>query len=146
MTHADRIHPEWQDLGVGDVIAFTPAGYPGGRSGPRVVQLAAGHHLVLDSSPGAPGGAVTGTWQFVLHEDRAGGTRLVFRTRSGPGRPAALRAVDRLLTPGYLVMNRAMLLGLKARAEGESQPAEGPAEGPRPGEGSHPVRAGARST
>lgn len=34
VTNADRIHPEWQDLTVGDIIAFTPEGYPGGRNGP----------------------------------------------------------------------------------------------------------------
>jgi len=118
VTNADRINPEWQDLKVGDVIAFTSEGYPGGRAGPRVVELESGRHLVLDSSPGAPPGTVTGTWQFVLHSSGARGTRLLLRTRSGPGRPPALRVMDFLLRPGYLAMDRAMLLGIKKRAEG----------------------------
>ncbi|TQJ58395.1 hypothetical protein FBY30_0622 [Arthrobacter sp. SLBN-83] len=120
VTNADRINPGWQDLKVGDVIAFTPEGYPGGRAGPRVVELESGRHLVLDSSPGAPPGTVTGTWQLVLHSSGARGTRLLLRTRSGPGRPPALRVMDFLLRPGYLVMDRAMLLGIKKRAEGNA--------------------------
>jgi hypothetical protein len=117
VTNADRIHPEWQDLAVGDIIAFTPARYPGGRMGPRVVELERGRHLVLDASPGAPAGTVTGTWQFILHAADDGGTRLLLRTRSSLGRPAALRFLDFLLQPAYLVMDRAMLLGIKQRAE-----------------------------
>jgi hypothetical protein len=117
VTNADRIHPEWQDLKVGDTVAFTPAGYPGGRMGPRVAELESCRHLILDSSPGAPAGTVTGTWQFALHDAHDGGTRLLLRTRTGPGRPAVLRFVDFLLQPGYLVMGRAMLLGIKQRAE-----------------------------
>lgn len=88
VTNAERIHPEWQDLQVGDIIAFTPEGYPGGRRGPRVVELEKGRHLVLDSSPGAPPGKVIGTWQFILHDAGAAGTRLLLRTLTGPGRPA----------------------------------------------------------
>lgn len=122
VTNADRINPEWQDLTVGDIIAFTPEGYPGGRNGPRVVELESSRHLVLDSSPGAQPGTVTGTWQFVLHDAGGGCTRLLLRTRTGPGRPAGLRIMDFLLRPGYLVMDRAMLLGIKHRAE--SQPLE----------------------
>lgn len=119
VTNADRVHPEWQDLKVGDIIAFTPVRYPGGRRGPRVVELVQDRHLVLDSSPGAPPGTVTGTWQFVLHDAGPSGTRLLLRTRYGAGRPAGLRVTDFLLRPGYLVMDRAMLLGIKRRAEAE---------------------------
>jgi len=118
VENADRIHPEWQDLQVGDVVAFTPDGYPGGRRGPRVVGMESGRHLVLDLSPGAAPGTVTGTWQFVLRDAGDAGTRLLLRTRSGPGRPVGLRLMDFLLRPGYLVMDRAMLVGIKERAEG----------------------------
>lgn len=130
VTNADRIHPEWQDLAVGDTIAFTPARYPGGRMGPRVVELEGGRHLVLDASPGAPAGTVTGTWQFILHDSNDGGTRLLLRTRTGPGRPAGLRFMDFLLQPGYLVMDRAMLLGIKERAERQAKKIRASAESP----------------
>lgn len=121
VSKADRVHPEWQDLKVDDIIAFTPVGYPGGRRGPRVVEIQSGSHLVLDSSPGAPPGTVTGTWQFVLRDAGDAGTRLLLRTLTGPGRPLSLRVTDFLLRPGYLVMDRAMLLGIKKRAEGHAR-------------------------
>lgn len=120
VTNADRVHSEWQDVRVGDIIAFTPEGYPGGRRGPRVLQLESGRHLVLDTSPGAQPGIVTGTWQFVLQDAAAGGSRLLLRTRTGPGRPTGLRIFDFIFRPGYLVMDRAMLLGIKRRAEREA--------------------------
>ena len=62
---------------------------------------------------------MTGPWQFVLHDAGPSGTRLLLRTRYGAGRPAGLRVTDFLLRPGYLVMDRAMLLGIKRRAEAE---------------------------
>ena len=130
VTNADRIHPEWQDLAVGDIIAFTPARYPGGRMGPRVVESERGRHIVLDASPGAPASTVTGTWQFILRDADDGGTRLLLRTRSGPGRPAALRFLDFLLQPAYLVMDRAMLLGIKERAERQTQKEQAAAGSP----------------
>ena len=116
VVNADRIHPEWQNLKVGDIVAFTPASYPSGRMGPRVVSLDKNRSLVLDSSPGAKSGVVTGTWQFVLRE-ADGSTRLLLRSRSCPGRSVALKLMDFLLLPGYLIMDRAMLLGIKERAE-----------------------------
>jgi hypothetical protein len=117
VVNADRIHPEWQDLKVGDIVAFTPATYPSGRQGPRVVSMEKDRSLVLDSSPGAKPGVVTGTWQFVLRSTENNATRLLLRTRSGPGRSLTLRLMDFLLMSGYLMMSRAMLLGIKARAE-----------------------------
>jgi hypothetical protein len=128
VTNADRIHPEWQDLKVGDIIAFTPDGYPGGRHGPRVVALEPGRHLVLDSSPGAPPGTVTGTWQFVLRAAGDSATRLLLRTRYGSRRPTSLRVTDFILRPAYLVMDRAMLLGIRKRAgvQGQATPSSAP--------------------
>jgi hypothetical protein len=117
VVNADRIHPEWQDLKVGDIVAFTPATYPSGRQGPRVVSLEKDWSLVLDSSPGSKSGLVTGTWQFVLLPMEHHSTRLVLRSRSGPGRSLVLRLMDFVLLPGYLIMDRAMLLGIKDRAE-----------------------------
>lgn len=34
--NADRIHPEWQDIEVGDHFWFTPEDYPGPRQGPMI--------------------------------------------------------------------------------------------------------------
>ncbi len=115
--NADRIHPEWQDLRVGDMMAFTPARSFRGRTGPRVVEIDPGRSIVLDISPGAPEGTVYATWQFLLADAGGGTTRLVLRTRTDRHRPLALRIMDGVFQPGYLLMDRAMLLGIRHRAE-----------------------------
>ena len=115
VVNADRIHREWQDLKCGDTIAFMPATYPGGRCGPKVVAIDPNRALVLDLGLGAPEGTV-GTWQFILREDR-GSTRLILRTRSAGRGPIIAQVMNRVLEPGYLIMDRAMLLGIKERAE-----------------------------
>jgi hypothetical protein len=116
-TNADEIHPEWQDLKIGDVMAFTPEHYPGGRRGPKVVAIQPEHSLVLDSSPGAPHGTIFATWQFLLTSTDDGRTRLLMRSRADRRRPLGLRVMDFVLQPGYLLMDRAMLLGIRSRAE-----------------------------
>ncbi|MDV2979452.1 hypothetical protein [Pseudarthrobacter oxydans] len=68
--------------------------------------------------------------QFILHEADDGGTRLLLRTRTGPGRQAGLRFTDVLLQPGYLVMDRAMLLGITQRAERQAKKDRASAESP----------------
>ncbi len=106
MRSADAIHPEWQNLEVGDVI-------PGKASLPdmRVEVLDPEHALVMRSEDG------DWIWGFVLAEAN-GGTRLVSRNRIALREPSL---GDRLglavMEPGSLVMERRMLLGIKERAE-----------------------------
>jgi len=118
--NADRIHPEWQDLAVGDVIRLAPPGWMGLRNGIAlpVVQLIHGHSMVLRMQP--PGLPLDGVWSFHLTtpwEDRA---RLLVRTRS------TLRARGEMLGaeafgPVMALMTRGMLLGLKERVEQQPQ-------------------------
>lgn len=106
MRSADVIHPEWQDLQVGDVI-------PGKASLPdmKVEVLDRERALVTRSDDG------DWVWAFVL-DDAAGGTRLLSRNRIALREPSL---GDRLgmavMEPGSLVMERRMLLGIKQRAE-----------------------------
>jgi hypothetical protein len=66
-----------------------------------------------------PTGAVD-SWSFVLRE-RAGGTRLIVRGRTSPPGGAGARLAREiellLLEPGYFVMERGMLHGIRRRAE-----------------------------
>lgn len=107
MRSADRIHPEWQDLEVGDEI-------PGKASlpGMRVEVLEPERALVTRSSDG------TWVWAFVLDDPGDGTTRLLSRNRIALREPSL---GDRLglavMEPGSLVMERKMLLGIKERAE-----------------------------
>jgi len=106
MRSADTVHPEWQDLKVGDLI-------PGKASlpGMRVKVLEPERALASLSEDG------TWVWSFVL-EEHDGRTRLLSRNRIALREPSL---GDRLgmavMEPGSLVMERKMLLGIKERAE-----------------------------
>lgn len=113
--NADRIVPEWQVLKVGDIMAFTPEGYPGGRHGPQVMALEPNRALVLNL--GGPPEDPVGTWQFVLEPDADAGTRLLMRSRASAHRHPGLKLLDAIADPGYLVMDIAMLRGIKDRVE-----------------------------
>lgn len=112
--NADRIVPEWQRLGVGDLVRAAQPDYLGGRLGKdlgwRVTQIESGRALVLDH------------WgSFVLHPLDAFTCVLHIRTR-GAGQPslAALPLAPLgllVFEPAHFLMERAMLLGIKRRAE-----------------------------
>jgi hypothetical protein len=107
MHSADEIIPAFQHIAVGDAWQL-------GSRGPvlRVARIEEEHALVVRSDDG------NWVWAFVLQR---GGelTRLISRNRIAQpraGRPA--QAVTRyLMEPGSLVMERKMLLGIRARAE-----------------------------
>ena len=117
--NADRIHPEWQHLAVGDVIRLVPRGWMGLREGIAlpVVQLIPGESIVLRMQP--PQVPVDGVWSFhvVPHwEDRC---RLLVRTRARmrvPGEALGAEAAG----PVMALLTRGMLLGIKRRAEESS--------------------------
>ena len=106
MHSAERIHPEWQNLAVGDVI-------PGRESlqGMRVEVLDPERALVTRSEDG------TWVWAFVL-EDLGGRTRLLSRNRIAMPDPSLGDRIGMaVMEPGSLVMERKMLHGIKERAE-----------------------------
>jgi hypothetical protein len=119
MHSADEIIPALQHIAVGEAWRL-------GSRGPvlRVARIDPERALVVRSDDG------NWVWAFVL---QPGGemTRLISRNRiatSGAAWPA--RAVTRyLMEPGSLVMERKMLLGIRARAEhmaATSPPGSGP--------------------
>lgn len=114
--NADRIHPEWQRLAVGDLVRAAQPDYLGGRLGRdlgwRVAALEPGRGFVLER------------WgAFVVRPVGERTTRLHVRLR-GEGRPTVLGTLLGPLNlfvfePAHFVMERGMLLGIKRRAEGE---------------------------
>jgi hypothetical protein len=114
--NADRIHPEWQHLSVGDVIRLVPRGWMGLRNGVAlpVVALVEGESIVVRLQP--PDVPVDGVWSFhvVAHwEDRC---RLLVRTRARmrvPGEALGAEAAG----PVMSLLTRGMLQGIKRRAE-----------------------------
>jgi hypothetical protein len=118
---ADRIHPEWQAIAVGDHILD---GAPDTDCYFVVRDLDPGHHLVLHSGTHIPpawrdryDATVDWSWAFTLRELDGGRTRFHFRSRArlSPGWLAAL--YWGALIPADHDMARQMLHGVKARAE-----------------------------
>jgi hypothetical protein len=107
LVNADRIHPEWLDLKVGDQMKMCPGDF--GPPPYEVAQIKPDQALVLGhrSSDGW-----AETWQFVLQPQSDSSVRLVMRNRSEMS--GGIRTV---LHPGIFIMQRAMLLGIKDRAE-----------------------------
>ncbi len=113
IVNADRIHPEWQTLAVGDTIRATQSGYFGGRFGTlgwKVTGIVPGRALILEN------------WgAFVLQPVDSTTTRLFVRTQ-GSGTPNVatflLAPIDVFLfEPAHLIMQRGMLRGIRDRAE-----------------------------
>lgn len=108
---ADRIHQEWQDLEVGDVMRSGK-----GKLGMRVEILEPERILSIRSEAG------DWVWTFALVPEN-GSTRLISRNRIAMGGAAAGQRLGMLvMEPGSLVMERKMLLGIKQRAERLSRP------------------------
>lgn len=139
----NEIHPEWQNLAVGD---FVPDGAPETECGFTVIDLEADRHLVLHSTSHLPlswrrkgWASVDWSWSFILQPVEQGGqTRLVFRWRA-IARPWWLRALAwALIVPADAVMSRGMLKGVALRAERHTRvttPGGGPARLRPPVEG-----------
>ncbi len=102
MRNTSHVHPELQNIAVGDVIRTGPEGFPSWK----VAQVELARTLVL-AGPNT-------TWAFVLKPlDSGQGTRLIVRSRL-PDEGFAWR---RLVDPGSFVFERRMLLGIRERAE-----------------------------
>lgn len=113
VRNADRVHSEWQRVAVGDTIFSTHLGWLGldHRLGWRVDMVRPDTVLVLQS------------WgSFVLVPAGRNTTRLIVRTRGrGPDGLAAVALAPvgfAFFEPVHFIMQRKMLLTLKARAEG----------------------------
>jgi hypothetical protein len=107
--NADRVHPEWQQLAPGDLVKGSPDGYLGLPAlgwRPPIVQPKRALYL----------------WgPIVLEPIDARTTRLIARTRTAELAPLARAASVVFYDPAHFVMERGMLLGIKARAEGQPQ-------------------------
>jgi uncharacterized protein YndB with AHSA1/START domain len=126
---ADEIVPELQDLKVGDLVRLAPESM-GAEAGLRVAVMEPERALVLhqpaDPHTGRPidrddpglENYYGWNWAFVLEEIDGGSTRLIVRSRID-GSPRTLIGVFNtlLLEFPHFVMERAMLKGIKGRAE-----------------------------
>ncbi len=113
ITNAEEIHPEWQDLAVGDLVRtyrpwprFEPLGW-------FVAEIDPERALVLHEP--ARNGVINSSWSLTLGE-QGGQTRVLSRWRFRRRRGRALFAAL-VFDPMHFVMETGMLRGLKRRAE-----------------------------
>jgi proline iminopeptidase len=123
---AERIHPEWQDLAVGDRLASTPSG----RAWFEVAALEPERFLALrapinlrggrpfDTAGPRPRAYVDALWGFQLKELPGRRTRLVVSGYAS-ARPRFLQMIADLLfwEPAHWVMQTRQFANLKLRAE-----------------------------
>jgi hypothetical protein len=100
---ADRIVPELQNLCIGDQVLMAP------DMGPSVHMIEPNRHLLC--------GGERDTWSLGLYPLDERRTRLVSRWRERWPRTAATIFWLLISEPGSFIMERKMLLGIKARAE-----------------------------
>lgn len=108
--NANEIHPEWQHLAVGDAWRLCRPDYLWGLGKDAVVpvvRIDPGRVLVLESLWGA----------HVIVPIDAHTSRLLVRSQSG----SASVMTNLVLDPVIFTMEKRMLLGLKARAEGRPE-------------------------
>jgi hypothetical protein len=111
IENANTVHPEWQDVHVGDTVWL--ARRYGDAARQVVAAVAPGSHLVL-MSPGdfervQQGNKASGAWGFYLRR-KDGWTRLLARGSGGP--------VGRLMFDvPHFVMEQKMMRGIRDRAE-----------------------------
>ena len=122
---ANRIMPDWQDVGPGDQIRLAP------QVALAVATVVPGQSLVLrgDASAGNTSPPYDFTWAFVLKDAPGGATRLVVRERYAFLRPWARVLVEPVEAVSF-VMSQKMLRGIRDRAERSAATAQSPAQNP----------------
>lgn len=123
---ADRIEPNWQYLEVGDLVRLVRPGWLGLPDGYvlEVARVEPPFTLVLSDD------TWHSVWSFHLRSADGRHTRLVSRSR-GPRAQGAYTVAAEFLDPITLVMTRAMLRGIKRRAEAGSGVESASSEQPR---------------
>lgn len=119
VTNVDVIRPDLQEVAVGDFLRFVPTDFPA-QPGPglyvkRMVQNEA--FILCFGIEGSPDEPCTSTWQFVIHPQPDGSTRLILRNRISDQESWQNTTFGRLFMIPTFVMERKMLLGIKERAE-----------------------------
>ena len=108
MVNADRIHPEWQELHIGDQVKMStkPVAPP-----PYIVALVEPPQAVVMGHQEKE--RWVDLWQFViLPQNDPGTTRLVLRTRT-----MMTGGLWNIIHPGVFLMETGMLRGIRVRAE-----------------------------
>jgi proline iminopeptidase len=109
LASADRIHPELQQIEVGDLMAWTPRR----NDGFFVAEIEPDRALVLTGDAGLYRVA----WAFVLQPVDASATRLIVRASGDYDRAGVGLLLQLLWRPLHFAMERKQLLTLRYRIE-----------------------------
>jgi hypothetical protein len=121
--NADRVHPEWQQLEVGEVVRLAPPGWLGVREGIAltVAEVIKEEAIVLHVVPPSLPWETVWSFHLIPHwDDRC---RLLVRTRVGLRHPGEVLLAE-LAGPVTALMTRGMLLGIRRRAQHAADAAE----------------------
>lgn len=113
---ADRLHPEWQRLDIGDRVRLAPEGWMGLPDGVTVAvaEIVPEKYLVLNATQEDQRWNAVCSFHVQPHwEDRV---RLLTRTRIGLRHPGEVFVME-LVRPAIAFGTRGLLLGIKHRAE-----------------------------
>ncbi|MBN1119451.1 MAG: hypothetical protein JXJ17_00100 [Anaerolineae bacterium] len=139
VTNVTEIVPAYQDVEVGDFLRFVPPDFGGGEPGPGlyVMEMVENEAFILCFTiEGESVDVCPATWQFVLIPQSDRTTRLILRNRITAGDSWQNTPFGRLFMYPTFVMERKMLLTIRAEAE---ELAAGGGENDQPG-GSMTIR------
>ena len=113
---ADRIHPEWQQLEVGDLVRLAPEGWMGLPEGVtlNVAEIVPEKYIVLNAT--RPDRRWNAVWSFHLQPHWEDRVRLLTRARIALRHPGEVFAME-LVRPMIALGTRGSLLGIKHRVE-----------------------------
>ena len=112
----DRVHPEWQQLAVGDLVRLAPEGWMGqpmvcSSASPRSCPKSTSCSMPRTSDP-----RWNAVWSFHVQPHWEDRVRLLTRVRFALRRPGEVFAME-LVRPVVALSTRALLRGIKRRAE-----------------------------
>jgi len=114
--NARTTNPDWQTRGEGELLPLTCPNYPLGLSQRK--ERSVGPHIRLFEPNRAM--VLEGWGSFVLQPQGAGKSRFVVRDPTKPMTLPAKLLWEVFFEPGHFSMERQMMKGIKARAEGTS--------------------------
>ncbi len=122
LHNADSIHPEWQDLEVGDTVWMSHPRLKMVFPRTEVAKVDPNRALVLAIMPPESVGSdsASGSWSFVLEPIGGESTRLLARLQVLPADPLGYAFYYAAMEPAHAVMQPAGLRGIKSRAEGSA--------------------------
>jgi hypothetical protein len=119
IRNANRVVAAWQQLEVGDSVRLTPDPY-WGQPGQVMIVAEIQRQRALVFRQRLPNGS-TASWAFLLVPQDGGTTRVIMRRRGG--RPTVF---DRVMSPGYVFMDRGCCAAFVTESKGLPSSAERP--------------------